>query len=462
MNIVFVGGGSFRTLPIMRSVMAEGALLRGGRVWLVDFNLERAEAVGRMIMRTPEFADSGCEIRWTDKVDLALPGADVVSVSMPVGSLRVCRLSEQACLAHGLFGSDQISVSGAFRAVTGGSIIWDLARRMEKICPQAWLVDFANPVAVYSGMVNNHTRIRALGVCGGFTNHRADLMRLIFDKDETSEDFKVAVAGVNHLSFILRGTYRGEDLYPLIDAAISRPGWQPCRLPANPKGEPSMRFGLAKLAECRRRFGTTIFSTEGDGMTHLFFEEMREMELQSKETWDTARIQAWEAELAANRRKADAEFRAHLDRELDAAFWAQDALQNPWFAASHDSTAIVLKALGGQRQWLAASFPNRGAVRGFKDRTVLEYSMYLDKDGAHPDPDLEVPDCFHGLISALATHQTLLGDAIAARDPKLFAAALFAYPLHQNTRETKALWRDLLEIHADEMPAEFQKAKDYF
>ena len=78
MNIAFAGGGSFRALPIMRSVMAAGALLRGGRVWLVGFNLERAEAVGRMIMRTPEFAGSGCEIRWTDQVEQALPGADVV------------------------------------------------------------------------------------------------------------------------------------------------------------------------------------------------------------------------------------------------------------------------------------------------------------------------------------------------------------------------------------------------
>jgi alpha-galactosidase/6-phospho-beta-glucosidase family protein len=93
---------------------------------------------------------------------------------------------------------------------------------------------------------------------------------------------------------------------------------------------------------------------------------------------------------------------------------------------------------------------------------VLEYSLHLDQDGVHPDPDLEVPDCYHGLISALATHQTLLGDAIATRDPKLFAAALFTYPLNQNTRETRTLWRELLEIHAAEMPADFQKAKDYF
>ncbi len=462
MNVVFVGGGSFRTLPIMRAVLADGSTLRGGRVWLVDFNLDRAETVARLIMRTPEFAAGGCELRWTNQLDMALPGADVVCVSFPVGSLTTCRLSEQACLAHGLFGSDQLSVSGAFRAVTGGTILWDIAQRMEKHCPKAWLVDFANPVAVYSGMVNNHTTIKALGVCGGFTNHRWDLMRLLFDKDECSEDFTVVAAGVNHLSFILRGSYRGEDLYQLLDAKLSATDWEPCRIPKNPRGEPSIRHGLTKLVELRRRFGPIIFSTEGDGMTHLFFEEMREAMLKKTETWRLPRIQTWEAETAAARRQQDVAFRAHLDRDLDADFWARDSRENPWFAPSHDSTALVLKALGGQRQWLAASLPNRGAVKGFKDRTVLEYTLHLDQDGVHPDSDLEVPDCYHGLISALATHQTLLGDAIATRDPKLFAAALFSYPLHQNTQATKTLWRELLSIHAAEMPQEFQHARHYF
>ena len=442
--------------------MADGKLLRNGTIWLVDFNLDRVEAVGRLILRTPEVAGSGCRVRWTNQLDEALPGADVVSVSFPVGSARVCRLSDQACAQHGLFGSDQISVSGAFRAVTGGGILLDIARRMERHCPTAWLIDFANPVAVYSGLVNNHTHIRALGVCGGFTNHRWDLTRLLFDRDEYCDEFKVVAAGVNHCSFLLRGTYRGEDIYKLLDAKINQPGWQPCRMTKYPNMEYHIRYGLERLAELRRRFDTIIFSTEGDGMMHVFFEEMMERHGKHFEPWDAARIAAWEEEAAKSRREADRAFRAHLDQPLDAAFWAKGPLENPRFAVSHDATAVALRALGGERQWLAASLPNRGAVKGFKDRTVLEYSMHLDRDGVHPDPDLEVPDCFHGLTTALATHQTLVGDAVATRDPKLFADALFAYPLRQNMKATKALWRELLAIHAAEMPPEFQRAQDYF
>jgi 6-phospho-beta-glucosidase len=176
-NVVFIGGGSFWTLPVVRGAMQDPGVFNAGEIRLVDFNLPRVETVARLIMRTPEFAKSGCRVTWTDKLEKALPGADVVSVSFPVGSYRVNTLSEQACARHGLFGNDQLSASGAFRAVTGGTVLLGIARLMEKHCSKAWLVDFANPVAIYSGMVNNHTRIRALGICAGFNNHRWDMTR---------------------------------------------------------------------------------------------------------------------------------------------------------------------------------------------------------------------------------------------------------------------------------------------
>ncbi len=464
MNVVFVGGGSFRTLPIVRAAMTDRKLFHKGKITLVDFNLERAETVGRLIMKTPEYAGSECKVTWTDNMDKAFPGADVVSVSFPVGSLQVCALSDQACLRHGFFGSDQISIGGAFRSVTGGTILWNIAKHMEKHCPKAWLVDFANPVAVYSGMINNNTKIRALGVCGGFTNHRWDLTRLLFDKDEYCDEFKVVSAGVNHCAILLRGTYRGKDIYKLMDENIDRRGWKPCRIPKYPKAEYYIRYGLERLAEMRRRFGKIVFSTEGDGMHHIFFDEMQARHQKSFKFRSLAQIEKFARNHGEARRKIDLEFKAHLDMDLDASFWAKGPLENPLFAIGFgDATVLVLKALGGSsKQWLAASFPNRGAVKGFKDRTVLEYSMHLDKDGIHPEANLEIPDCFQGLMSSLATHQTLLGDAIATRDPKIFANALYAYPIYQNSKAGKLLWNELLKIHAKEMPVEFRKAKDYF
>ena len=463
MHVVFVGGGSFRTLPIVRAALGRKGGLHRGKITLVDFNLPRVETVGRLIMQTPEYRDADCTVTWTDKLDKALPGADMVSVSFPVGSGKVCALSDQACNQRGFIGGDQISPSGAFRSLTGGAVLLDIARRMEKHCPKAWLVDFANPVAVYSGMVNNHTRIRALGVCGGMSNHRWDLTRLLFDRDEFRDEFKVSAAGINHLSILLRGTWHGQDIYKLLDRALSRKDWKPCRIPTVPHSEKLIQLGLRLMAEMYRRFGKVVFSTEGDGHAHVFYDELGKSYLRSWKPASLAAIKKHGRMQAKSRRKVDLEFRALLDGDLDDAFWAQKEKDGRFAPDPHFPTSVIIRALSGNsREWLAASRPNRGAVRGFKDRTVLEYSMILDRDGVHPEPDLEVPDAFHGLITSLATHQTLLGDAIATQDPKLLAAALFAYPIYQNSTQAKALWRDLLAIHAGEIPAEFQAAVDYF
>ena len=105
--------------------------------------------------------------------------------------------------------------------------------------------------------------------------------------------------------------------------------------------------------------------------------------------------------------------------------------------------------------------PNYGAIPGFKDRTVLEYSQTIDQNGLRADEGLEMPEVFQGLVSALANHQTLLGDAIATEDPRVLFDALYAYPVKQDTKESKALYLELLKINGDELTPSFQQAADY-
>lgn len=460
MKVVFFGGGSFRTLPIVRAAMRRPEVLAGGEIQLLDLNLARAETVGRLIMATPECRRAGCRVSWTNQAERALPGADLVSVSMPVGGWETCALSEQASRRHGFIGSDQLSLSGAFRSLTGGRIVLELARQMERHCPRAWLVCFANPVAVYSGMVNNHTGIRALGVCGGFANHRYDLSRLL-GVDAYREGYEVASAGVNHCSVLLRGNYHGQDVYSLI-ADYRRAGG---RLPAFRGSAPAqvwLRAALRLMHTLLDRTGHILYSLEGDGLYHLFPDEILAM-ANSRPVLSRARLRNMAAAGRASRAEQDAELRAFLAAPLDDAFWAGPGAHHGWLApAGVDLTAMIISALSGAtRETFAASHPSRGAVRGIKDRTVVEYTVTLDRHGLTPAADLVMPDSYHGLMNALATHQTMLGDACATRDPRLFAQALLAYPIQPNSAAQRRLCRELLRIHAAEIDPVFQQAKNY-
>jgi alpha-galactosidase len=466
MKIVLFGGGSIRYLSIVRSIMAVPGLMNDGEIHLYDLAVDRAEAVGRLAMKSPEYQDLNCTISWGSELDAALERADLVFVVLMAGSQGNFAELSDACASHGFMASDQLSPSGAMLALKGGPILMDLARRMERICPDAMLCDFANPVAVLSAAVNNHTKIQCLGVCAGYTNHQWDLPRLLLGKDEQCPEFEIRCAGVNHMSFILPGSsYRGQDVYQMArqcDAA----GWKTPALSDrwSESARKNMQRSMDKLIKLYRKYGYLVFSSEGDGMAYLdmeghYLECVRTQALRS----NAEREEQGRKWLAA-RQAAEKRFRAWLDTDMSAADWSVARPDHLYLMrADEDVMVKIAKAVGGlEEHAIATSYPNRGAVTGFTDRTVLEYSQILGKDGIRPVDGLSVPAVFQGLVGGLASHQTLLGDAIATGDPRILFEALYSYPIKQDTAESKALWRDLLAIAAPEIPAEFQKTQDLF
>ena len=90
-------------------------------------------------------------------------------------------------------------------------------------------------------------------------------------------------------------------------------------------------------------------------------------------------------------------------------------------------------------------------IEGVTDRTVLEYSQIIYRDKIIPAGKYSVPDVVYGLTSSLATHQTMLGDAIAEDDPQMLARALMAYPVRQYSDAARQLYKALANINRDEI-----------
>lgn len=467
MKIVLVGGGSHRYLGIVRSMLAVPGLLEGGEINLFDPAVARSEVVGRLAMKSPEFRRNTCRVTWGTTLDQALDGADLVFVVLMAGGHASFSLLASASLQHGFIGSDQLSPSGAMLALKGGPILMDLARRMERLCPNAWLVDFANPVAVLSAAVNNHTRIRCLGVCAGYTNHQWDLARLLYGRDEQWADFEIRCAGVNHMSFILPGSmHRGRALYELAAERI-QPGFAAPQLSDrwDATAKANITRSVTLLAGLYRKYGYLVFSSEGDGLAHLDMEGDYLASVRAAPPPPTAAQLEQQSRAAATARAAgDRQFASWLDVEMDEAQWNAERPETlELLRVDEDIMVKIAKAIGGDVELaIATSRPNSGAVAGFKARTVLEYSQVLSRDGIRAVGGLEVPDVFQGLVSSLATHQTLLGDAIATRDPHVLFDALYSYPVKQDTAESKALWRALLAMAAGDIPAEFQRTREFF
>ena len=463
MKVVFVGGGAHRYLNVARSILAEPAVMDNGEINVYDLNVERAEVMGKMIQKTPEFADINCKVSWGTTLDEALENADVVCVVIMAGNPKNFSKSCLACNQYGFIGSDQLSPSGAFLAMKGGPILLDIAKRMEELCPDAWLLDFANPVAVISAAVNNHTKIKCLGVCAGYTNHLWDLSRLI-GKDEQAEDCDVNSAGVNHMSFITGGTMNGEDIYELLKKHITDDWQEPKLSPRwNEFAVKNIQNSMQTLVKLYRKYGYMIFSSEGDGLAHLDMEGHYFKNAANSTPKTDSEIDRDLEKNYAVRQKGNELFASFLDQDLSKEDWNLERPESLYLLRGDQNIMVkIIKALAGVYELkIATSYLNNGAVTGFTDRTVLEYSQILSKDGIKSVEGLAVPDVFYGLTSALASHQTLLGDAIATEDPKILFDALYSYPVKQDTKDQKELWKALLEINKEELPESFQLTKKY-
>ena len=466
MKVTFIGAGAHRHLPVIRGVMARKRLLDGGEIHLYDLNKRRAAAMGKMLMKTPEYRKINCKIIWNNSLEKALDGADAVQVVLLAGSREMYAASCTVCRNHGYIGSDNVSASGAVLAVKGGPIIMNIAKKMEKLCPKAWLMVFVNPVAVLSGAVNNHTKIKALGICEGYQNHGWDLMRLM-GKEEECIDFKLDVAGVNHLSFILKGSLYGKDIFPMLDRVLSRKDWAPPKIsPLWPgKRGRAIARGVVELAEVYRRYGLLVFSGETDGFVRIYPEcraEGKRRQGSAKGSLSQIKRQSREGNRA--RLEHDRWFVSFLDKDLDDAFWKEAGKTRDLFRRrDNEITAHVLAALRKKSSArIVTSFPNRGAVEGINDRYILEYSQRLSAKGIRPAGRYRIPDMVSGIITSLSAHQTLLGDAIATQDPKALATAFYSYP--ENTpfsAETRRLFRELLKLNEKEIPAALRKTRDY-
>jgi alpha-galactosidase/6-phospho-beta-glucosidase family protein len=165
--------------------------------------------------------------------------------------------------------------------------------------------------------------------------------------------------------------------------------------------------------------------------------------------------------MARQRQAADEALRANLERPLDAAFWSNGS-GSIYERVDEDIFVQALTGIAGIRPVkLVASFPNRGAVAGFTDRTVLEYSQILHRKTIKPAGRYVLPPVIQGLTSALATHQTMLADACGTDDPRLLARALLAYPVRPYSQAAKAMYRELLELNRAEIPPALYAARQF-
>jgi alpha-galactosidase len=109
--------------------------------------------------------------------------------------------------------ADTIGIGGIFRNLRTIPVMLDFARDMKEVCPNALFLNYTNPMAVLTGVMNRFTPIKTVGLC-----HSVQVCtnRLFQALDMDSEGVQEKIAGINHMAWLLEVKKNGQDLYPEI------------------------------------------------------------------------------------------------------------------------------------------------------------------------------------------------------------------------------------------------------
>ncbi len=451
MRIAFIGGGSLRVLPIVRALLKQGGILQNGAVALIDRDTRRSDAVASMIRRCPEFEGSGCEVRSFTDMQEGLTGVDSLYVTMATTREPSWTESIKLSAKLGIWTSDQLSTEGCLAAVRCGDAILHFARVMEKVAaPNATMLIFGNPVAVFSALVNKYTKIKAFGICQGFRNHKYDIPA-ICGKQGYDDSVEAVSAGVNHYAFMNSGSWKGKDVFAHLDSALKKYG-RNFRKKLEDKYPGILGMSYSTMLDDYDRNGTFMISSEADGVINLEFKPHFDFVVYAN------RKRKSDPEMsAAGAQKRYEHFYSLLDCDCPE-IWEKDPLCT---IDDHDLSNDIYAALCGKKTFrIFASALNNGAVKGFPDDYVLEYSMDISRKGVKPVKNLFVPQPHFALVMQFAMCQTMLADTIAEHSPKKLAAVLNYWPqtlCHTNCKEYN---QTMLDIHAD-LPDYAKAAREF-
>lgn len=148
----------------------------------------------------------------------ALRGADYVVNAIQVGGYEPATVIDfEVPKKYGLRQTigDTLGIGGIFRALRTIPVVLDFAREMEEVCPEAWFLNYVNPMAMITGALLLATPIKAVGLCHSVQGCARGLLRRV-GLLEGVKKLQWKIAGINHQAWLVEITDDGKDLYPEI------------------------------------------------------------------------------------------------------------------------------------------------------------------------------------------------------------------------------------------------------
>ena len=219
-KITFMGAGS---TVFAKNVLGDSMLtpaLEDATIALYDIDGQRLEESRQMLENLNRNLGGKAKIQAYLGVENrkdALRGASYVVNAIQVGLYEPCTVTDfEVPKKYGLRQTiaDTLGIGGIFRALRTIPVMLDFARDMEEVCPDAWFLNYTNPMAMLTGAMLKATGVKTVGLCHSVQVCAKTLLEGLGLPYDESVQWKIA--GINHQAWLLEIRRDGQDLYPKI------------------------------------------------------------------------------------------------------------------------------------------------------------------------------------------------------------------------------------------------------
>ena len=426
LKIVVIGAGSSYTPELMEGIIKRQHEFPVREIWLVDIEdgREKMAIIAGLTRRMLE--KNGLDITVHETLDRqkALAGANFVCSQFRAGCLEARISDERISLKYNMIGQETNGLGGFANACRTIPIALEIAAEMEKLCPDAWLLNFTNP----SGILK-HSSVKTVGLCNVPVIMQKGIAGM-FGVEDINE-FIMQVAGLNHFIFARHVWFKGKDIIPDIISNIEQGND-----PLIPKNIPPFKWPAGMLKNMRMlpcpyhryyymsddMYRQELSEAKGEGTRG---EVVKQLE---KELFDIYR----NPELAEKPKALEGRGGQFYS---DAACELMSAIYNDKRIIMHVNTR------------------NNGAISGLPDNCAVEVSSMITSSGPIPLNVEPFPDDIMCQIQLMKTFEQLTIEAAVTGDRHTAWRGLVINPLIKSGASLEKALDEVIVHNRALMPA---------
>ncbi|MCX4433915.1 MULTISPECIES: 6-phospho-beta-glucosidase [Streptomyces] len=396
MKLTVVGGGSTYTPELIDGFARLRDTLPVEELVLVDPAADRLELVGGLARRIFAKQEHPGRIVTTSDLDAGVEGADAVLLQLRVGGQAAREQDETWPLECGCIGQETTGAGGLAKALRTVPVVLDIAERVRRTNPDAWIIDFTNPVGIVTRALlqAGHRTVGLCNVAIGFQRKFAGMLGV------APVDVHLDHVGLNHLSWetgVRLGGPEGENVLPKLLAEHGDTIADDLRLPRTLVD----RLGVVPSYYLR----------------YFYAHDEVVRELRTKPS-RAAEVAAMERELLKMYGDPALDEKPELLSKRGGAYYSEAAV---------DLAAALLG--GGGSPYQVVNTYNKGTLPFLPDDAVIEVQAAVGPHGPTPLPVPPVDPLYAGLMAAVTSYEDLALEAALRGGRDRVFRTLLAHPL---------------------------------